>query len=267
MLRVGILGVGAIGQTIATALDRRRIDATLVGLADQDRAKAENFAVTLKNPAPVLSLDTLVQSADLIVEAASQEALLEIVPRALAQGKDLLIMSGGGLLGREDWFRLARERGCRIYVPSGALAGLDGLKAASVGAIQSVTLTSRKPVAALQGAKYVVERGLPLESLKEETVVFEGSAKEASQAFPATANVAAAVSLVVGDRANVRVKIIAVPGGCRNIHEVMVEGEFGRLHVAVENVPSEANPRTSKLAALSALAALEGITRSLRVGT
>ncbi len=266
-LRVGILGAGSIGRTLATALDAKRIAAELVAIADQDSERAEALAEQLSSKPRVVSVHELIQRADLVVEAASQAALLEFVPKALAAGRDIMIMSVGGLLGHDDWFRQAAENGCRIYVPSGAIAGLDGIKSAAVGYIQSVTLTSRKPIGALRGAKYVVERGIPLESFQEETVIFEGTPEEAARAFPATSNVAATLRLAVGCTVPVVVRVVAVPGGSKNVHEIRVQGEFGRLSVDVENEPSKANPRTSQLASFSALATLTNLTRSLRVGT
>ncbi|MGC2421212.1 MAG: aspartate dehydrogenase [Candidatus Acidiferrales bacterium] len=267
MLKVGILGVGAIGRSLASAIDQRRIDAELVALSDQERERAEAFAATLASRPPVVSLEELIERSDLAVEAASQAALREFVPRALARGRDVLVMSAGGLLGHDDWFREAAAKGCRIIVPSGAIAGLDGIKSAAMGRIESATLTSRKPVAALEGSAYVESRGLRLGELKAETTIFEGSAEEAARAFPATSNVAASLRLAAGPETPVRVRVVAVPGGTKNVHEIRVEGEFGRLSVTVENVPSKSNPRTSQLAAFSALATLAGLTRSLRVGT
>jgi aspartate dehydrogenase len=267
LLKVGIAGVGAIGQLMAAALDRGDVRAELVGLTDIDRALAEKVAGKLTRATPVLSLDELVSRSDLVVEAARQEALTEIVPKVLGAGKDLMVMSVGGLIGREDWFRLAEERGRRIYVPSGAIAGLDGLKAACRGRVDLVTLTSRKPVTALRGTKYVVERGIDVDALKSETVIFDGPPEEACKAFPTTSNVAASLRLAVGASVNVRVRVAAVPGGTQNVHEITAQGEFGCLRMVVENVPSASNPRTSALAALSALATLDGLTRSLRVGT
>jgi aspartate dehydrogenase len=179
----------------------------------------------------------------------------------------MLIMSVGGLLGREEWFREADEKGCRIYVPSGAIAGLDGIKSASIGRIESAELTSRKPVKALAGSKYVIDRGIQLDGMREDTVIFEGSAEEAARAFPATSNVAASLRLAVNPAAAVCVRVVAVPGGNENVHEIRVQGEFGRLVMRVENVPSKSNPRTSQLAAFSAIATLKNLTQSLRVGT
>ena len=267
MLKIGLLGVGAIGRTIATALDQKQIKAELVAISDQDAARAAELSAELSSHPPVVSIDGMIERSDLAVEAASQVALAEFVPKALARGRDMLIMSVGGLLGRQDWFRQAEEQGCRIYVPSGAIAGLDGIKSASIGRIEAAELTSRKPVAALRGSKYVVDRNIQLDGLKEDTVIFEGSAEEAARAFPATSNVAASLRLAVEPSAPVCVRVVAVPGGNENVHEIRVRGEFGRLAMRVENVPSKSNPRTSQLAAFSAIATLKNLTQSLRVGT
>src|SRR5580704_1255588 len=267
MQKIGILGVGWIGQTLATALDQKRIDAELVALSDQDREKAEAFSASLRSHPPVVPVRELIERGDLAVEAASQAALCDFVPSSLARGRDMLIMSVGGLLGHDDWFREAEEKRCHIYVPSGAIAGLDGIKSASIGRLESAVLTSRKPLEALRGTRFVLDRGVPLDSFKQETVIFEGSAEEAARAFPTTSNVAASLRLAIDRALPVRVRVVAVPGGRKNVHEIDVQGEFGRLSVSAGNVPSKANPRTSQLAAFSALATLANLTRSVRVGT
>jgi aspartate dehydrogenase len=266
-LKVGIAGVGAIGRILATALDRGEVRAELVGVSDPDRAVAEKVVEALTRQTPILSLDELANRADLVVEAARQEALAVIVPKVLGAGKDLMVMSVGGLIGHEEWFALAEQRGHRIYVPSGAIVGLDGLKAACRGRMDLVTLTSRKPVNALRGTKYVVEKGIDVDALQAETIIFDGSPEEACKAFPTTSNVAASLRLAVGASVKVNVRVAAVPGGTQNVHEITAQGEFGCLRMTVENVPSSSNPRTSALAALSALATLDGLTRSLRIGT
>lgn len=269
MRKIGILGAGAIGSAIARALDQKQIDAELVAVADQDSARAEALSAELTGLPAVVSIEEMIERSDLAVEAASQAALGEFVPKALRRSRDMLILSVGGLLGQEQWFREAREKDCRIYIPSGAIVGLDGVKSASMGRIARVLLTSRKPVAALRGSKYAIERNLALDDLKEDTVIFEGLAEEAARAFPATANVAASLRLALDPARSVvlRVRILAVPGGTENVHEICVEGEFGRFTVKVENLPSTANPRTSQLAAFSAIATLKNLTRSVQVGT
>src|SRR6202046_1230500 len=145
MLKVGILGVGTIGKIIATAIDRKEVDAELVAIADQDGERAKALAGGLSCRPAVLSVDEMLDRTELAVEAASQAALASFVPAGLARSRDMLIMSVGGLLGHEEWFREAGERGCRIYVPSGAIAGLDGIKSASVGRLDSAVLAGRQP--------------------------------------------------------------------------------------------------------------------------
>ena len=114
----------------------------------------------------------------------------------------------------------------------------------------------------------MIDRNLDLKNLKEETLIFEGTAEEATRAFPTTSNVAATLRLSDQRRTvPVTVRVIAVPHGTKNVHQIRVEGEFGSLSVEVENVPLKANPQTSQLAAYSALATLSNLTRALRVGT
>ena len=151
-------------------------------------------------------------------------------------------------------------------MPSGAIAGLDGVKGACLGAITSVTMETRKPPAGLAGAPWVVERRIDLAAIREETLIFEGPATEACRAFPANVNVLAALSLVGVGPERTRIKIFAAPGQKMNRHRITVEGEFGRLAVEVENVPSE-NPRTGKLSCLSTIALLRELGATLRVGT
>jgi len=265
-MRVGVAGLGVIGRAVCRALDAGLPGLTLAGATARDRGKAEGFLQGLGTPAPFLTLDELVAASDLVVEASTQAHLAEIAPRALGAGRDLVVLSCGGLLGRRDWIDLAAAKGCRIRVPSGAIAGLDGVKAACLGAITSVTMETRKPPAGLAGAPWVVERRIDLAAIREETLIFEGPATEACRAFPANVNVLAALSLVGVGPERTRIKIFAAPGQKMNRHRITVEGEFGRLAVEVENVPSE-NPRTGKLSCLSTIALLRELGATLRVGT
>ena len=150
-------------------------------------------------------------------------------------------------------------------MPSGAVAGLDGMKGAREGGITSVTMETRKPPRGLAGAPWIEQQKIDLDSITKETLVFEGPATEAVKAFPANVNVVAAVSLASIGPDKTRIKIYAVPGQERNQHRVTIEGEFGRLTVEIENVPSE-NPRTGKLSYLSAIAMLRELGASVQIG-
>lgn len=265
-MNVGVAGLGAIGRRVCDALSAGIPGLALVGAIARDRKKAEAFLKSLPAPAPFLTLEALVAAADLIVEASTQAHLEEIAPRVLGAGRDLVVLSCGALLDRDDWVALAARQGCRIHVPSAAIAGLDGVKGARMGAITSVTMETRKPPAGLAGAPWIVAQRIDLEALTDETLVFEGPAREACRAFPANVNVLAALSLAGIGPERTRTRIYAVPGQTLNRHRIVVTGEFGRLSIEIENVPTE-NPRTGKLSAFSTIAYLRDLGATLRVGT
>jgi aspartate dehydrogenase len=200
-----------------------------------------------------------------LVEAAGGQVVAELGRKAFAAGKDLMVISVGALLEHPEVMAEARRTGCHLYVPSGAIAGLDGIKSACVGQIAHVTHTTRKPPLGLEGAPYLVERGISLVGLQEEREVFSGSAREACRGFPANVNVTGAVSLAGIGPDRTRVRILAVPGLARNCHDIDVEGEFGKLHVHIENIPSE-NPKTGKLTALSIIRAVQDVVDPVRIG-
>jgi aspartate dehydrogenase len=265
-LRVGVAGLGVIGRHVCRAIDAGMAGLVLAGATTRRRDAGEAFLATLKSRVPFCPLDELIAASDLIVEASTQAHLAEIAPRTLGAGRDLVVLSCGGLLGRDDWVALAERTGARILVPSGAIAGLDGVKGAAVGTITSVTMETRKPPPGLAGAPWIVQRKIDLEAIREETLIFEGPATEACRAFPANVNVLAALSLAGIGPERTRTKIYAVPGLARNTHRIRVEGEFGALGIEIENVPSE-NPRTGRLSYLSTIALLRDLGASLRVGS
>jgi aspartate dehydrogenase len=79
-------------------------------------------------------------------------------------------------------------------------------------------------------------------------------------------NVAIALSLAGVGSDKTRVRIIADPFVNVNVHEVRARGDFGELNFRTENHPAPDNPRTSLLAALSALATLRKITSPIKIG-
>jgi aspartate dehydrogenase len=263
--KVGVVGVGAIGRRVCEALDAGIPGLALSGACARHRANAEGVLATLASKPPCLPLDDLIEASDLIVEASTQAHLTEIAPKTLGRGRDLVVLSCGGLLGRDDWTKLAEANGARIYVPSGAIAGLDGVKGARVGAVSAVTMETRKPPRGLAGAPWIEQQKIDLDAIREDTVIFEGPATEACRAFPANVNVLAALSLAGIGPEKTRIRIWAVPGLTRNQHRITIEGEFGALRIEVENVPSE-NPRTGRLSYLSTIALLRDLGATLRVG-
>lgn len=278
-----MIGCGAIGSVICRAIDtdevsghRLNLGMELKLLIDTHPEKIEALCKSLrKKPALVKSdaseLDVILDEVDLVIECASAAAVREYIIPALRKGKDVMILSVGALLCDpllfEEIERIAKEKKCNVYIPSGAIAGLDGLKSGVIGGMHTVALTTRKPPLGFEGNLYVRDRGIDLHAIKRAKTLFVGSAREAVKHFPENVNVAASLSLAgIGPEAT-KVKIVADPAATENIHEIEAKGEFGHLSVRVENVPSAANPKTSYLAALSAIATLKQISYPIRVGT
>ncbi len=266
MNSIGIVGCGAIGRALIKASDAGKLSVAVAGVSSRSEKTAREFLATFSKPPPYLDLPRLIAASDLIIEAAGGRIVPALAEKVFAAGKDLMVISVGALLDHPEIVDAARKSGRRLFVPSGAIAGLDGIKSAATGQVSSVTITTRKPPESLEGAPYLVEHGITLAGLEREREVFFGTAREACRGFPANVNVTAAVSLagIGADRTYVR--IVAVPGLTRNCHDVEVAGEFGRLAVHIENVPSE-NPRTGKLTALSIIRSINDAADSVRIGT
>ena len=271
MLKIGVYGCGAIGTELCKTIDEGNINVELYAIYDRTNEHVTRLKEQLENTDPlVLDIVEMAKRADLVVECASQQAVYDIVPTALRAKCDVMIISVGAFVDQEllrDTQELARENRCRIYLPSGAISGLDGLRSAASAEIYSVTLTTYKHPRGLSGAPYIIQNDIDIDVITEKTTIFEGTAMEAIKAFPANVNVAATLSIAGIGFEKTRVKIIANPALDRNIHEISVEGDFGAFTARMENVPSPTNPKTSYLAALSVITTLKEITNPIHVGT
>ena len=266
-MRVGIVGLGSIGRTVARNLHEGAIPkAMFAGAAVRDRAKAEAFLKEIGSKAPLVTIEALAADADIVVECAPPAVLAEIAAPVLAAGKKLMVLSAGMLLRHPELIALAKEHGGQIIVPTGALIGFDAVSAAAESEIQSVKMITRKPVKGLMGAPYLVKHNIDIAHISEPLLVFQGSARDAAAGFPENVNVAAALSLAGIGADRTTIEIWADPSVTRNIHRVVVEADSARFEMSIENVPSE-NPKTGRITALSALAALRKMTAPLRVGT
>jgi len=255
-MRIGIIGAGAIGSTLAHALDDME-GIELIGIADRLKDKAAYLAEHVRK-GRAMRLDRLGDLTDLVVESASQEAVREHLPKVLAKGKSVIVMSVGALADerlRKRLEGLARKHHCKVYIPTGAIGGIDAVRAARESTLQEVTLVTTKPPAALSPAT------------KRRKVLFRGKANEAVLEYPQNINVAATLSLAGLGFQETKVEIIVDPLATRNVHKILAQGDFGRIRVEVENLPSPENPRTSYLAALSAVALIRRILSPIEVGS
>lgn len=253
-----LVGCGAIGTEVARAAQAMP-QVGRIALFDVRREAAEALARSLREKAFVVaSVEEGIREATLVIEAASAEAVRTVGLEALDAGRDLMLLSVTALADPvllDQLVSLATRRGRRIYVPSGAIAAIDALKAAKVAGLHSVTLTTTKPPAAFG-----------LHGLTGPKVVYEGPADEAMRLFPKNVNIAASLALAGVGPAKTMVRIVADPDATTNIHELLVKGDFGTLTLKVENEPS-LNPATSRLASLSAIALLHQIASPLKLGT
>lgn len=237
--KVGIIGCGAIGTLIAEAVERRMVVCDELVIYDFDGKKSEALKSSLRFPvANVASLEEMLAlKPKVIVEAASQQAAREYVERIVSAGIDLIVMSTGALLG-------LNVQSSKVHVPSGAIGGLDALSSAALAGIDEVVLKSRKN-----------PRALDLNN-REAKVVYEGDAEEAAILYPREMNVAATLALTVKP-AKVRVQVVSDPAVQRNTHEFKVQWRFGEMFLHFANDPHPENPRTSALAAWSAIKLLQ----------
>jgi len=265
-LTVGIAGLGAIGLHLARAIDAGVPGLRLAAVAARDHAKADrNLAGFRERPAlvPISGL----AACDVLVEAAPAAVFEQIATAAIEAGRIFIPSSVGALLPRMHLVDRARQTGARIIVPTGALLGLDAVRAAAEGEVESVTIDTRKPPRGLAGAPYLEENQIDVTVITAPTMVFKGNAFDAARGFPANVNVAAALALAGIGPEKTMVEIWADPGQTRNKHTIRVEAAAARLTMTIENVPSEENPRTGKITPLSVLACLRGLTSTLKVGS
>ena len=272
---VGLLGCGTIGTHLALAIESGNIaNASLAGLFDIVNSNAKSLKSKLKsNPELYPDFDRLINSsADLIIEAASQQAVREFGKPIIEAGKDLMVMSVGALADTTFFAELLdqaaiRKGRSRIYVPTGAIAGIDAIRSVR-NILDSLTLTTTKSPNALAGAPFLETSKVSLDSITKITAIYEGSAAEAVKLFPANVNVAAVLSLAGIGADKTKVRIVVDPQATTNQHEIIATGSFGDIKITVNNVTTPGNPKTSFLAILSAIECLRSICDDgLRIGS
>jgi aspartate dehydrogenase len=268
LMRIAIIGCGSIGSEFAVAADGMA-EVKRIYLTDMSGVAAEALAAKLNKAEAVRSIDQELYHCDLVIEAASQAAARDIIPKVVGRGVDIMIMSVGALVDddyRNTVYETAKSTGARILVPSGAVCGTDGLSSASVGRIDEVELTTTKNPEGLGNIPYLREKGIDVTEVDRPLVVYEGTARDAVKHFPKNVNVAATVSIMGVGFDRTKVRIIIDPNTKANSHELIVRGEFGEIVSRTSNVPCPCNPSTSHLAALSAISALKRIIRNDWVG-
>ena len=277
-MRVSLIGCGAIGSELAVAIDSGKVgSATLVALFDTIEDAAQKLRLRLRNDNVAifsnfseLSSSSEFKVSDIVIEAASQAAAKNFSKRIVEYKKDLLLMSVGALadeLFLSQLLSVVSQNGNHIYIPSGAIAGIDAIKSVK-GMLDSVTLTTTKNPKALAGAPFFNSDPTRLNSMKKKTLIYQGTAADALNKFPANINVAAVLSLAGIGIQETNVKIVADPHITVNQHQIEAAGTFGEIAITVRSIPTPNNPKTSLLAILSAIECLRSIcSPGIKVGT
>jgi aspartate dehydrogenase len=267
-LRVAVAGLGAIGMRAAQAVDQGEVaGCTLVAVSANDKDRARARVSGFNTPPQICALDALADLADVVVECAPAAVFAQVAGPVVAQGKVLLPLSVGALLQHPDLTETARATGARIVVPTGAIIGLDTVRAMAVGEIHRVTLETRKPPAGLMGAPHLEQNQIDLSGLAAPLRVFQGTAREAALGFPANVNVAAALALAGIGPERTMVEVWADPTIDRNIQAVTIASDSGEATMTMRNIPSDENPRTGRIVANSVIATLQRLTAPLVAGT
>ncbi|MCR5027115.1 MAG: aspartate dehydrogenase [Methanobrevibacter sp.] len=253
-MKVGIIGCGAIANIIASRIVPEDNGIDIKYFFDKDIERAENLA-SFAGGVAVLDLDKMLNDVDLVLECASPSSVKLLAPKILEKGIDMIVMSIGAFMDKEFYTKIhdiAKENNAHIHLPSGAVVGLDGIKAVADFNLEEVSLTTRKSPKSLG------------RDMDVEEVLFEGKASEAVKEFPLNINVAATISLACNQ--DINVKIIVDPKVDRNVHEITAKGDFGEFKTITMNYPCSANPKTSMLAAISAIKLLKSFNETISVG-
>lgn len=259
-------GLGAVGLDVARRLEAGIPGLVLTAVAVRDAQKARRNLPAVGDSIAVLAAEALPQSCDVVVEGLPPAMFRTVAAATIERGRLFMPLSVGQLLENWDLVARAKQTAARILVPTGGLIGLDAVRAAAEGTIRSVRMITRKPPSGLEGAPYLVERGISLADLQAPLKVFDGTARDGARGFPTNVNVAAALSLAGIGADRTRLEIWADPALDRNTHRIEVDADTAQFSLAIANVPSE-NPRTGRIVALSAVAALRGLVSELKVGT
>lgn len=263
-MRITIIGCGSIGSKLAKAADEMN-EVKRIHLMDLQKGKAERIANSLNKAIVIDSVEDELYHSDLVIEAATQECAREILPIVVARGVDIMIMSVGSLVDddfRSMIFEKAKVSEAKVYIPTGALCGTDGLRSASVDELDEVELITVKGPKSLLGIEYMLTKGIDVEKITERTVIYTGYARDAVKLFPRNINVAATVSLLGIGFDKTKVTVAVDPDIDSNSHELIIKGKFGHMTCHTYNYPEPDNPKTSPLATLSAISALKRIVRN-----
>jgi aspartate dehydrogenase len=266
-LTVAIAGLGAIGAGMLAEIAAREPAIVVTAVSARDHVKATALLLNHRVNARILPLIELPQHADIVVECLPAAAFDMVADATLAAGKGLMVLSVGQLARREDLIPAFRARGQRLIVPTGAILGLDVVRALARGDVEASRIVTRKSPKSLVGAPHLVSTGIDPMTLRQPTRVFSGTAREAIKGFPANVNVAVALSLAGIGVDRTGCDIWVDPVETANVHTIDIEAAGTTVTMTIRGRPDPNNPRTSQMTALSAVDALRRLVDPVWIGS
>lgn len=267
-MNVLLIGAGAIGRVVLRELAAHpvlRIAGVIARPGSASGLQTE-FGSGIRVITSVAAIDSLDTRPDYVLECAGHGGVKEHVAALLRRGIDCALLSVGSLAEPglpETLEAAARDGGSQLTLVAGAIAGIDAISAARFAGLDEVSYTGRKPPLGWLGSP--AEDKADLRKLDSELIIFEGTARDAARLFPKNANVAATVSLAGLGLDRTRVTLIADPATSKNVHQVTARGAFGELDLTISGRPLPDNPKTSALAAWSAVRTLHNLVASVVV--
>lgn len=267
MLKIGLIGFGAIGKEVARYITEKKagdvqLHAILVRTKEKYRNDKEPSVLICDDPAEFFAL-----GLDIVIENAGHEAVYQYARKSLEAGSHFIVVSVGALADEnmlQSLEKTAAQSNRKLIFPSAAIAGLDRIAAATMEEIEEITLVTSKPPNAWRGT--IAEDLVDLETIKEPDCIYEGTAKESAKMFPESTNVSASLALAGVGFDRTKVKVYVDPTLTRNTHQIFAKGYFGELEIRVQNTPSEANPKTGWIVAMSICKVLKNFTSPLVIG-
>ncbi len=256
-IKIGVAGIGAIGNAVCKAITTQPDFGDMVLDCISDPAPTNTYSVDNVN------FEELVERSDLIIECLPANIVPKLAALTFSANKDIIFISSAALLIYPEIIENLNNASSKAYLPSGALCGLDGVRAMKEMGINSAKIASTKPPMGFAGAPFIVETNLDLNAITETTLIFEGNAFDAARGFPANVNVAATLSLAGIGAQDTRVEIWADPLAKGNAHEITVQSDYSTMTSRIENLPDPANPKSSVLAAQSIVATLKSMNSAL----
>lgn len=264
MRHILLIGFGAIGRYVASGIaGERRVKLSILVRPPYREQTQETVGRAVE---VVSRLDEMEEVPELAIECAGHAAVAQYGEACITSGSDFFVTSVGALTDGALLKRLtdaARVHLGKLLIPAGAIGGVDALAAARCGGLSRVHYSSRKAPSAWRGTP--AEQMIDLDGLQEATEFWRGDAGDAARLFPQNANVAATIALAGLGFERTEVSLSADPAAPGNIHVIEAEGAFGRMRVEMQGKPLPSNPKTSTLAALSVLRAINNRTGAIQI--